>query len=136
MNTNSENTENNKRIVKAVVVALLIALCLVFLVKGYDALEIKYNSVLTVGQVTEIRQIKSRNYGISYTYTVNGYRYAGYTAIGGIKGDEKDLVNKSLPIVYSSKHPDKNTLLVSKDDFDFYNVSIPDSFKVVLKRFY
>jgi len=67
-----------------------------------------------------------------YTYKVNDFVYKQSTSIESIGiGQRSKLLYKYFPIIYNPEKPEESVILITKRDFEHYNINYPDSLKWV-----
>jgi hypothetical protein len=62
-----------------------------------------------------------------YYFDVDGAIIEGAKADARIREHWRYLRNKSFPVIYSLKDPEKNVMLLTPSDFEEYNLKFPDS---------
>jgi hypothetical protein len=119
-----------------IVTVVVIALALTYTVSKNKkhVSEILNSPSITTGTLTKIRYEKGKTTLGDYTFTV------GNIQINSVKGDGRfqemanKLMNRNFPVIYNSKDPSKNDLLIFSSDFEKYHLKFPDSLIWVEKK--
>lgn len=92
---------------------------------------IKY--AITMGEITDAGPGgKSANTYVNYIYTVNGKTYKGSSGTNLNYGTYRVALNDArFPVLYSSIDTETSVILISPNDFEKYNIPIPDSLSYV-----
>jgi hypothetical protein len=88
---------------------------------------------ITTAIITKFTPLGAKS-GDDFEFTYSDYNslFKGTYMGGGTKG-EYNFVGKQFPVVYDSLNPGGNfRMLISPDDFKYYNMPFPDSLKWVL----
>ena len=114
---------NNKTKIAVCVAIIFFAFLIYYSNKIHD--NILQNKVMTSAIVisTGYNRISIT---LSCKFYVNGVEYKGSGAVP-LFSDADKLIGKSFPLIYSSKDPHDNSLLITPDDFKRFNLAFPDS---------
>ncbi len=86
------------------------------------------NGYWTTGVIVERGSDYRGRLAFNYEFYVDGKKYGNQASGIGIRpGAYKQFVGKSLPVIYNSKDPSENQMLVRPIDFSSHGQEIPDS---------
>lgn len=79
------------------------------------------------------RRTKPSGKVVEYLYFINGKTFTGNQTISALSGNCDMLLGKELPLAYFPNNPEVHKLLLFPEDFNEYNLVMPDSLKWVEK---
>jgi hypothetical protein len=117
--------------------SILIIVCLIgvfYFRSRYILTEIQENKRVTEAVIYEVRPSRSAlNIRFRFKDENDSTIYVRYKLMYSIDA-RKILLNRSFPVIYSSKKVTLNKLLITEKDFNKYGVPFPDSLKAVNKE--
>lgn len=91
--------------------------------------DIETHKRFTVGRVLKVRKaFRSTGHYVDYYFIVDGKRYREDVAVNFKEQCLVALIDKDLPVVYSSINPNHNRLLLTTEDFERFDPPYPNSF--------
>lgn len=105
-----------------------LGLLLLFAMFSCEFDEIKSNKGVSTATITSFKKdYREWAFYLNYTYKIDNHVYNGESSrkVPGKFIDE--YLNKSFPIVYSIRNPQKSILLVTPGDFERWGMQFPDS---------
>jgi hypothetical protein len=85
----------------------------------------------SVGHFTALKGGKSTGLEGFYSFAVDGITYSGGTTDGRFRNIGKRIYDRSFPVIYNTKNPQVNQILVFSTDFSEFGLAFPDSLKWV-----
>jgi len=96
--------------------------------------EILDSPSITTGTLTQIRYEKGKTTLGDYTFTVGDVKINSVKGDGRLQAKANHLIKRNFPVIYNSKDPSKNDLLIFPSDFEKYDLIFPDSLIWVEKK--
>lgn len=82
---------------------------------------------MIIGQITrEYLPVRSGGYYIDYSYEYKGNKRRDSREISNVLNSPQRFVNKYFPVIVSDEG-DESAILISPEDFAFFNKEFPDS---------
>lgn len=100
--------------------------------------KIAKNPVTSTAQIYELRDSRGKYQKVTvcYKYQIDGVGYQNEDMYIEMKnGRQAEFVGRIFPIVYASNDYRNSKILITKDDFSFFNLSFPDSLEWVKEHF-
>jgi hypothetical protein len=91
--------------------------------------EIKEDLIITNGTVYDSRMAHKGGVNIFYYFFVDGKHIKQTKTLSISSSFRSIFLNRTFPVVYSSKNPELNRMLVLKSDFKRFEIPFPDSLK-------
>ncbi|RFS18677.1 hypothetical protein DVR12_26900 [Chitinophaga silvatica] len=86
------------------------------------------NGYWTTGIIIERGWDYRGRLAFNYEFYVDGKKYRNQASGIGIRPDTyRQFIGKSLPVIYNSKDPSENKMMIRPSDFTSYELEIPDS---------
>jgi hypothetical protein len=118
-----------------VIVALSLVIIVVFL---YFKDRMQKNRLKTEGTIVN-GMVDSMSYAVKtgcfvqYHFSVNGVKYEGESKIYVQYAKSQILIGKSFPVLCLKQDPSRNAILITPQNFDYYDLTFPDSLKWVIE---
>jgi len=116
---------------QSIVIAVIFLGCLgyaYFFKKDYRIGLKQKGTEIVVGQITrEYTPPRSSGYLIDFSYSYEGKKINGSRNIHGIITSPWRFVDKFFPVVVSKEDPHECAILITPQDFSFFNKQFPDS---------
>lgn|GEM_PF-3520147 len=110
------------------VVFVLVFLAFVFWMGNRRAMRLYENGYWTTGVIIERGSDYRGRLAFNYEFYVDGKKYRNQASGIGIRPETyQRFIGKSLPVIYNSKDPSENQMLVRPIDFSSHGQEIPDS---------
>jgi hypothetical protein len=102
---------------------------LIYIISFYNSEtnEIERNKIVSSAIVTSANSGYGGHLIIDYKFYVKGVEYGGSDELLLYYSDKDTFMGEPFPIIYSSKDPSHNHLLVAPSDFSRFNIAFPDS---------
>lgn len=102
---------------------------------SFEKKNVLENSAYSTARIFRCKSTgKGAGVGFYYYYVVSGTEYAGYRNYSGVSWKMADVfLNKDFSVIYNSKEPSKNYLLLLPRDFAEFEFEYPDSLQWVVK---
>jgi hypothetical protein len=95
-----------------------------------ENLTLKKNGRLTYGQVVSFSEVGKYGEGVTYTFNADNRLINEEREETKLEYKYFDLFRgKTFPVIYDPENPKVNHILLTKADFQFFNVPIPDTLK-------
>jgi hypothetical protein len=85
----------------------------------------------SAGHFTGLKAEKGKTLIGTYSFTLNDITYIGTEGDARLRDLGKTIYQRSFPVIYNTKDPQKNQILVFPSDFSDYNIPYPDSLRWV-----
>lgn len=97
-------------------------------VKGEKKKMINENTVYAIGSINDIYYDRFSQ-KLNYSFKVNNNSYSETISknLGNSRSDWDKIKEQKWPIIYSKNDPSKSDILIKKNDFEKWKLSIPDS---------
>src|ERR1700722_66838 len=113
----------------AVIIFILIGACVLIFVCNKNGEDLKKNGILTTGIVKSVYEGGRGGINVDYEFEVNGKKLNGSQFYFISAKFMNEFKNRSFPVIFSSKNPSRNVMLIVKSNFDDYRISYPDSMR-------
>lgn len=121
------------KVIKIVAICVFVLFCISTAIRFYLLKSnLENNRKLTTGQVYKFRPVGSKYPGgtANFRYLVDDSIYDGSTSFKSInKKLGYKLVDSLFYVLYDSNRPTNAVILIDKGDFEYYDISYPDSLK-------
>ncbi len=123
-------------------IGLLLFLAYIVIVSYQQASELQESHKTTVGVIKFLgKNAGGASVSPEYEYYVDGNQYYGFFSKKAIcedvaLGDRKRLVGKSITVIYDPNNIENSTALLSPQDYVRYGVSIPDSLRGRVSKYF
>jgi|GEM_PF-5798570 len=94
----------------------------------------KKNTEIGIGKITrEYIPTKSMSHSLTYKFDYAGKQFSKGRNITGVLNSPHRFVNKFFPVVFSKDDPAESAILITPDDFAFFDRDFPDSLSWVIQ---
>ena len=122
---------------KYAILFFLIIIIIITLMNYHNApkkrLLIKEDMQMVIGKIEVVSMSYRGGVLIYYSFIDKNHIYKNQKTLSLYSGTRGFFLNKSFPVVFSSKSPEINQMLILPKDFERYNMQYPDSLLWVKK---
>jgi hypothetical protein len=125
--TSIGNLKLNKK-GKVIILCILAVLVIVLYLKDIkDKNRLENNGKLVSGVVESTSYTTRTGCYVKYSFTVGNTMFEGESRVAIQYSHSKILLHRSFPVLYHKDDPSISSILITREDFKYYNLNFPDS---------